>query len=157
MRKFNLKQIAEYIENEPITSKVYIGTDSTTRKSANGKWLATFYTVVVIHKNGHNGCKIFGEVATEEDYNFNRKKPTYRLMQEVYKASETYLQLAEVIGDREVQIHLDLNPNKKYASSVVIEQAIGYIKGTCNVIPMVKPEAFAASYAADRLGRVVNL
>jgi predicted RNase H-related nuclease YkuK (DUF458 family) len=78
-------------------------------------------------------------------------------MQEVYKASETYLQLAEVIGDREVQIHLDLNPNKKYASSVVIEQAIGYIKGTCNVIPMVKPEAFAASYAADRLGRVVNL
>jgi predicted RNase H-related nuclease YkuK (DUF458 family) len=33
----------------------------------------------------------------------------------------------------------------------VIQEAIGYIRGTCNVIPLVKPEAFAASYAADRL------
>jgi predicted RNase H-related nuclease YkuK (DUF458 family) len=32
----------------------------------------------------------------------------------------------------------------------VINEAIGYIRGTCNVIPMVKPRAFAASYAADR-------
>jgi predicted RNase H-related nuclease YkuK (DUF458 family) len=33
----------------------------------------------------------------------------------------------------------------------VLQEAIGYIRGTCNVIPMVKPKAFAASYAADRL------
>jgi predicted RNase H-related nuclease YkuK (DUF458 family) len=32
----------------------------------------------------------------------------------------------------------------------VISQAVGYIKGVCNVIPFVKPDAFAASYAADR-------
>jgi len=32
-----------------------------------------------------------------------------------------------------------------------VQQAIGYIRGTCNVIPFVKPDAFAASYAADRL------
>jgi predicted RNase H-related nuclease YkuK (DUF458 family) len=38
-----------------------------------------------------------------------------------------------------------------HASSCVVQQAIGYIRGTCNVIPMVKPQAFAASYAADRL------
>ena len=152
MKKINLIKIKEYIENEPITSKIYIGTDSTTRKR-NGTWVADFYTVVVIHKNGHNGCKIFGEITSEKDFNYNKKKPTFRLMQEVYKASETYLELADVIGDREVEIHLDLNPNKKYASSLVIEQAIGYIKGTCNVIPLVYPEAFAASYAADRLGR----
>jgi predicted RNase H-related nuclease YkuK (DUF458 family) len=37
----------------------------------------------------------------------------------------------------------------------VIQQAVGYIKGTCNVIPMVKPNAFAASYAADRLKEVL--
>lgn len=152
MNKIKLLQIKEYIMNEPMTSKIYIGTDSTTRKK-NNAWVADFYTVVVIHKNGRNGCKIFGETTTEMDYNYNKKKPTYRLMQEVYKASEIYLELAEVIGEREVEIHLDLNPNKKYASSLVIEQAIGYIKGTCNVVPMVKPEAFAASYAADRLGR----
>jgi len=156
MKKILLQQIKDYIAKEPLTSKIYIGTDSTTRKLKSGTWQASFYTVVVIHKNGRNGCKIFGETTKEVDYNFNKKKPTFRLMQEVYKASETYLELADVIGEREVEIHLDLNPDKKYASSLVIDQAIGYIRGTCNVIPLVKPEAFAASYCADRLGRFPN-
>jgi hypothetical protein len=43
-----------------------------------------------------------------------------------------------------------------HGSSCVVQQAIGYIRGVCNVIPMVKPQAFAASYAADRLNQVVN-
>jgi predicted RNase H-related nuclease YkuK (DUF458 family) len=152
MKKFNLRKIKEYIDQESITSKIYIGTDSTTRKK-NGKWVADYYTVVVIHRNGCNGCKIFGEITTEEDFNTNRKKPTYRLMNECYKVSAAYLELIDIIGDRECEIHLDLNPNKKFVSSLVVEQAIGYIKGTCNIIPMVKPDAFAASYCADRLGR----
>lgn len=143
--------------NEPQESKIYIGTDSTTHKTKDGSWIATFYTVVVIHKNGKNGCKIFGEVETEKDYNYNKKKPTFRLMQEVYKASACYLKLADVIGSRDCEIHLDLNPSKKYASSLVINEAIAYIRGTCNIIPMVKPDAFAASYAADRIGRVASL
>jgi predicted RNase H-related nuclease YkuK (DUF458 family) len=37
-----------------------------------------------------------------------------------------------------------------HGSSCVINEAVGYIRGTCNVVPMVKPRAFAASYAADR-------
>jgi predicted RNase H-related nuclease YkuK (DUF458 family) len=53
--------------------------------------------------------------------------------------------------NRQVEVHLDINPNEQHGSSCVIAQAIGYIKGTCNVIPMVKPNAFAASYAADRI------
>jgi len=55
------------------------------------------------------------------------------------------------LADRPVEVHLDINPNEMHASSCVVQQAIGYIRGTCNVIPMVKPQAFAASYAADRL------
>ena len=51
----------------------------------------------------------------------------------------------------EVEVHLDINPDDHHASSNVVAQAIGYIRGTCNVIPLVKPEAFAASYAADRM------
>jgi predicted RNase H-related nuclease YkuK (DUF458 family) len=39
----------------------------------------------------------------------------------------------------------------------VIQQAVGYIKGMCNIIPMVKPNAFAASYAADRLKEVMAM
>jgi uncharacterized protein len=107
----------------------------------------------VVHKDCAHGCKIFGEVETEEDYNHDKKKPRYRLMQETYKVAALYMKLADVT-DKEIEVHLDYNPDKKYASNLIVEQAVGYIKGTCNVIPMIKPEAFAASYAADRLLRV---
>jgi predicted RNase H-related nuclease YkuK (DUF458 family) len=72
-------------------------------------------------------------------------------MNEVYRVSEMFQRLAPVLADRDVQVHLDINPNEMHGSSCVVQQAIGYIRGTCNVIPMVKPDAFAASYAADRL------
>ena len=65
--------------------------------------------------------------------------------------SELFQRLAPVLADRPVEVHLDINPDELHGSSCVVQQAIGYIRGTCNVIPMVKPRAFAASYAADRL------
>ena len=71
-------------------------------------------------------------------------------MNEVYKISELYLKLHEVLEGRDVEVHLDINPDEHHGSSCVISQAVGYIKGVCNVIPFVKPDAFAASYAADR-------
>jgi predicted RNase H-related nuclease YkuK (DUF458 family) len=79
-------------------------------------------------------------------------------MTEVFKVSELYLKLAEVLENREVSVHLDINPNDQHASSNVVSQAIGYIRGTCNVEPQVKPHAWAASYAADRFKglKVVN-
>jgi predicted RNase H-related nuclease YkuK (DUF458 family) len=72
-------------------------------------------------------------------------------MNEGYRVSEMFQRLQEVLKDREVEVHLDINPSEMHGSSCVVQQAIGYIRGTCNVIPMVKPDAFAASYAADRL------
>jgi predicted RNase H-related nuclease YkuK (DUF458 family) len=71
-------------------------------------------------------------------------------MNEVYKIADLYLKLHDVLEDRDVEVHLDINPNEVHGSSCVINEATGYIKGMCNVIPMVKPKAFAASYAADR-------
>ena len=86
-----------------------------------------------------------------EDFDQKKNKPSMRLMNEVYRVSELFQRLALVLADRPVEVHLDINPNEMHASSCVVQQAIGYIRGTCNVIPMVKPQAFAASYAADRL------
>jgi hypothetical protein len=104
----------------------------------------------VIHINGNNGCRIFGEVTRERDYDQRQDRPSMRLMNEVYRVSELFQNLAPALTNREVEVHLDINPNELHGSSCVIQQAIGYIRGTCNVIPMVKPQAFAASYAADR-------
>jgi predicted RNase H-related nuclease YkuK (DUF458 family) len=75
-------------------------------------------------------------------------------MNEVYKVSEVFQRLAPELEDYHVEVHLDINPDEHAGSSCVITQAIGYIRGTCNVIPLVKPNAFAASYAADRLKKL---
>jgi predicted RNase H-related nuclease YkuK (DUF458 family) len=142
--------VKEFIEAQSPETKIYIGCDSA-RYRTNGQWYADYTLAIVVHINGNNGCKIFGEVQTERDYDQKASKPSFRLMNEVYKISALYLKLADVLHDRQVEVHLDINPNQMHNSSVVLSQAIGYIKGTCNVIPMVKPNAFAASYAADRL------
>ena len=152
MTKFNIEEIKEFIKAQSDESKIYLGCDSEVFKK-NGKWFANYYIVVVVHYDGCKGCKVFGHKTTEDNYGQNTKSPNLRLMNEVYKVAGLYLELAEAIADREVEVHLDINPDIKFASSAVIQQAVGYIKGTCNVVPMVKPNAFAASYAADRLLR----
>lgn len=155
MRKFNWNEIEAYLENTSEESKIYVGCDSVSYKK-HGKWFADFYKVIVVHIDGCRGCKIFGEIETEGDYNTNKKKPSMRLMQEVYKVSGLYLHLAS-ITDREIEVHLDLNPSKKHVSNLVVDQAIGYVKSMCNVERVfIKPNAFAASYCADRLLRVGN-
>jgi predicted RNase H-related nuclease YkuK (DUF458 family) len=113
-------------------------------------WHADYIIAIVVHIDGKHGCKIFGQVTRERDYEIKRDKPRMRLMNEVYKVAEMYLQLAEIIPN-DIEVHLDINPNLMHNSSIVVNEAVGYIKGMCNVVPLVKPNAFAASYAADRL------
>jgi predicted RNase H-related nuclease YkuK (DUF458 family) len=142
-----IEEIKEYLVNVGIDSRVYLGCDSQKYRKGN-TWYARYTVVLVVHINNLHGCKIFGYTDTERDYDAV-SKPRMRLMNEVYKVSELYLQLAEELEDREVEIHLDVNPDERYESSAVVKQACGYILGVCNIKPKVKPEAFAASYAAD--------
>jgi len=153
MKKLDLNKVAEFIKAQSPETKIYLGCDSE-RIRVEGQWYADYVLAVVVHINGNNGCKLFGEVQRERDWDRRESRPSMRLMTEVYKVSELYLKLAEVLEGRKVEVHLDINPNEMHGSSCVISQAIGYIKGTCNVIPFVKPDAFAASYAADRFKSV---
>ena len=152
----DLDEVKEFIQNQPLTSKIYIGGDSE-RFRFNDAWYADYTIVVVIHIEGKHGCKIFGETIRERDFDQRKDKPRYRLMNEVYKIAELYIKLADVLEDRDVEVHLDINPDEKFGSSCVINEAIGYIKGMCNVIPIVKPYAFAASGAADRFKSILSV
>ena len=154
MRKLNLNEVITFIENQTPESKVYIGCDSE-RVVVDGVAYADYILAIVVHINGNNGCKLFGEVYRERDFDQKKNKPRYRLMNEVYKIAELYLKLQDVLEDRDVEVHLDINPDEMHGSSCVVQQAIGYIRGVCNVIPMVKPNAWAASYAADRLKEIL--
>jgi len=142
-------EVAEYIKNQGPNSKIYIGGDSH-RFTKDNRWFAEYTMVIVIHKDGKHGCKIFGENSVEPDYDSVKNKPRLRLMNEVYKIADLYLQLSDIIGDREIEIHLDINAKEDAGSNCVVQQAVGYIRGVCNVVPMTKPRAFAASCAADR-------
>lgn len=156
MRKLNIAKVKEFIDAQSPETKVYLGADSQ-RLLINNVWYADYTLAVVIHIDGCHGCKIFGEVQRERDFDQRKSKPSMRLMNEVYKVSDLFQKLAVVLEDRHVEVHLDINPNQMYGSSCVVQQAIGYIKGTCNVTPMIKPKAFAASYAADRLKEVLAI
>lgn len=153
-KHINVNEVSAFVDSCGPNTKIYIGCDSE-RIMMNDTWYADYVTAVVVHINGNNGCKIFGAVTRERDYDQSNDKPRMRLMNEVYKVAELYLKLAEVV-DTDIEVHLDINPNEMHNSSVVINEAVGYIRGMCNVIPMVKPRAFAASYAADRYKEIIG-
>jgi len=155
MKKLNIAEVKNFIDAQSSDTKIYLGADSE-RVKVDGVWHADYTLAIVVHIDGCHGCKIFGEVSRERDYDYKASKPSMRLMNEVMKVAELFQKLQDVLEDRYVEVHLDINPNEMYGSSCVVQQAIGFIKGTCNVTPMVKPKAFAASYAADRLKEVLS-
>jgi predicted RNase H-related nuclease YkuK (DUF458 family) len=154
--KFDFVKIKEYIDAQGPDTKIYIGCDSE-RFRKNDMWFADYTLAIVVHIDGKHGCKIFGEVQTEKDYDQRKNKPRMRLMNEVIKIANLYLELEKLIDDRPIEVHLDINPDEMFGSSCVVSEAIGYIKGMCNVVPFVKPKAFAATYCADRLKEIVKV
>jgi len=148
MQKLDIEELKDFINKQGPDTRVYIGCDSYRRK-LNGIWNAYYTVVVVVHMNGRNGCRVFGDITHEPDYDQKKNKPAMRLMNEVYKAVALFEELLPVIGERAVELHLDINPNKMHGSSCVVEQAIGYVKGVLGVVPKVKPDGWAATHAAD--------
>ncbi|MEY3668637.1 MAG: ribonuclease H-like YkuK family protein [Burkholderiaceae bacterium] len=154
--RFDLSEVQRFIAAQTPASKIYIGADSC-RLSQGNTWFADYTLVVVVHIDGKHGCKLFGETVRERDYDQRVDRPQMRLMNEVYKVAELYLKLAPVLVDRDVEVHLDISPDPENGSHCVVQQAIGYIRGVCNVQPRVKPHAFAASCAADRYKELASL
>lgn len=150
MKQFNISEVKHYILNTSQETKIYLGADSE-RLRLDKVWYADYTVAIVVHIDGKHGCKIFGYCERERDYDQRKDRPNLRLMTEVYKVSELYLELKDTLEDRFVEVHLDINPSSKHASNQVVQQAIGYIRGTCNLEALIKPKAFAATYAADRL------
>ena len=146
--EINFVDILAYLEKCDSRTKIYVGCDSE-RILSQGRFYADYTSVLVVHVNGNNGCKIFSETVRELDYD-NQKKPYTRLMNEVYKVADLYKKTLLAVGDLNIEVHLDINSSDQHFSNNVVSQAIGYIRGVCNVEPMIKPMAWAATCAADR-------
>ena len=152
---FDLEKVKEFIRNTSLSTSIYIGADSERYRGRDDKWYADYTVAIVIHMDSSRGCKVFGKVDSERDFDNRHDRPATRLMNEVYRAAQMYLDLIDAIGDRHCEVHLDINPDEMHGSSCVIQQATGYIRGMCGFAPKVKPEAFSASYAADRLKEIL--
>jgi len=128
-------------------SKVYIGCDSIRLKKL-GVWYARYSTVIVLHKDGRHGCKIFYDTQTMRDFGNLRE----RLMNEAGYALAAASEIVEVLGDRPLEVHLDLNSDPKHKSNIALKEAMGYVTGM-GFKPVIKPDGWAATHAADHAVR----
>jgi len=154
MKKINKQEVINLLAKHDKNTKVYFGCDSI-RYKIKDVWHGEFTTVIVIHKDGRHGCKIFAQVDRERDYDNKPNKPMMRMMNEAYRVSSLYLEFADIVGDLHAEVHLDINTDDIYGSACAVKAASGYVIGMTNIIPILKPSAYAASYAADRGRRLV--
>lgn len=143
-----IEEAKQAIRESSRQSSVYIGCDSI-RFKKNGKWHAKYSTVVILHMDSKHGCRLFHESMDMPDYG-NLKQ---RLLTEVQMAVSTASEIIEVLGDRHMEIHLDINPDPKHKSSVAVKEALGWVKGSLGMDAKIKPASFAATHAADHAVR----
>ena len=132
-------------------SSVYIGCDSI-RFRKNKQWYAKYSTVVIVHMDSKKGCRLFHESVDMPDYGHLKQ----RLLTEVHYAVATATEIIEVLGNRHMEIHLDINPDPKHKSNVAVKEALGWVKGSLNMDAKIKPASFAATHAADHAVRHLN-
>lgn len=129
-------------------SKIYIGADSQAfRDKKTKKDYYVMVTGVIIHFDGCRGGKMFKEIIVKPDPNRSMRA---RLLDEVSHICQVGMKIVDHIGDRTLEIHLDVNPDEKEGSNVVFREAVGWLTGVFGFQPVVKPEAFASSTLADK-------
>ena len=151
----DIQQVKDYIDQQCDQTKIYFGADSE-RLLIDGTWYVDYFLVIVVHIKGKHGAKVFGQIERERDYDKNIDRPKLRLMTEVYKIADLYLQFSEFLEDRHVEIHLDISPMNFHGSNCAFSEAIGYVKGVCGKDPVVKPYSWCATNVADSAKRIIS-
>ncbi len=144
-RPFDYDDIKQQIADSPSDSAIYVGADSKVY-TEKGVQMVMFVTVIILHLGSSKGAKLFKAFRTERHYGQMR----VRLMAEVFDAAAAAMEISDVLENRPLEIHLDINTDTRFASSVIVREAKGYILGTLGFDPKLKPDAYAASHVADR-------
>jgi uncharacterized protein len=150
-----IEEIVELLTTLNSDTKIYLGCDSI-RTFKNNRFYGRYATVCIVHKNGNKGCKIFSHSSIEPDYDLKQGRPKMRMMNEVQKVCQLYVQLAPFIDEFDIEIHLDINTDPKHGSNCAASEAAGYVLGMTGIKPKLKPQSWAASFGADGVahGRV---
>ena len=143
-----VKYINDYMNKEPdYEYKIYIGCDSQVNQKN------TIYSVVIgIHKVGH-GVHIIHTREREKKMNEDISGIINRLWGEVTRIVETALFLRENgINTDDIGTHVDANGDNHYISNKIYDNALGWLS-SLGFDVKGKPEAWAASYAANKFCR----
>ena len=147
-----VEEIVDLLSTLDISTKIYFGCDSV-RSRKNGRWYATYATVFIVHIDGKHGCRLFSHISTEPDYDLKMNRPKMRMMMEVQKVCQLYTQLIPFIDEFDIEVHLDISQDPKNGSNCAANEAAGYVLGVTGLPEdqiKLKPNAFAASFGADR-------
>jgi uncharacterized protein len=124
--------------------EVTIASDSQQR----GQW-TEYVTVVTLIRPGKGGRVLFNR-----EHIARIRELRERLWKETWRSTELAMELTETpdIGERMkidvAAIHIDANVDPKHKSSKYVEELVGLVVGQ-GFNAVVKPEAWAASHAAD--------
>lgn len=153
-KRIDEQEVFDYLLTCPEGTKLYLGADSERYRDRAGNWFAKYCVVLVYHLAGSKGCHVVYETSIERDYDNKASRPMTRMFMEATKISDLYSRIEAAIkaSGFEVSIHLDINPDEQHGSNCAAGAAVGYVKAMTNIDPELKPNAFAASYAADRSG-----
>ena len=144
----NFEDAKQAIIDSSTSSSIYVGCDSLV-STKNGKSLVKYSVVIILHMDSKHGGRIFHKTTTMQNYG-NLKQ---RLLMEVQIAIDATLEIIDVIGERKLQVHLDLNRDVKYASNACVKEALGWVRGATGIEAQLKPDAWASSTAADHMVR----
>lgn len=120
---------------------VHVGTDSLQVQT-----YTQFVTVVIVLSPSKGGRVLYTRELVPRIDSLRQ-----RLLAEVWRSLEVALSIqARVRGS--LHIHIDANPTERYLSSKYLKELIGMVVGN-GFQAVVKPDAFAASHAADYIVR----
>jgi len=144
MKPIDIEELKKVISESSKETRIMIGCDS---QKGRKKYRGTFQyvRVVIIHIDGKHGCQVYGESVRQRDFG-NLKQ---RMLNEVYMATDLAYNLMEAIGDRHLEIHVDINTSPNHKSNVAMKEAVGFVKGMLGIDPILKPKSIAASCCAD--------
>ena len=124
---------------------VHLGTDSLQLARHT-----RFVTVVAILTPGRGGRAIFWREVQPRIVSLRE-----RLLREVWLSVELGLALVPVVPG-ELSVHIDANPVARHRSSAYVQELVGLVVSQ-GFRAVIKPGAWAASRAADRMVRIAGL
>lgn len=140
VKKFDFEAIRKEIQETSLETSIYVGCDSI----QHAKKGTNFVTVIVLHYDSKHGAKCYYHVEREDQVLSLR----HRLLKEVYKSVGTALEIVDACGERNLECHLDINPDKAAGSNIVHKEAMAYARGQ-GLKVLDKPYSFAAYAIAD--------